>query len=220
MMNISISQGRPIATICCAILLAAALAGCGPRPAEQPDPPAAAPAAPGDAVATTLFGPITLDDVRRQHVSLPLGGLAGVHPARIDQASPAQLEEAAREVAARMAAARAFDQDASTTLTEQAERHILSQRQPLYQGYLRMEYVDGRLDPVSDEEVLEYYEQNKPEFLEPFGFRLRHLILTTYEPYVVAEGDTLESIAERISEDRAKADLIRADLVGRPLRRE
>ncbi|HOE96695.1 MAG TPA: peptidylprolyl isomerase [Candidatus Sumerlaeota bacterium] len=80
--------------------------------------------------------------------------------------------------------------------------------------------LEAKLVEPPEAVVTAYYEEHKPEFKQNFGFKMRHLILLTYEPYIVAEGDTLESIAEKISGDAANADNIRADIAGKPARRE
>ncbi len=224
------------------------LAGCSPRPDDTTQAPAtpAAEATPqtvsqsdSGIIARTAHGDITLDDLRYQHLVRPFQSLMNLDPrqlpastpievqraanlffSRPELATPEQLDKAARELAARLAAATAFENEADTTTTLQAQQFIDSQQQDLYGRFLSVSKVDMNLDHIDDATVAAYYDQHKMEFRQPFGFRMRHLILTTYETYEVLEGDTLESIAERISGDESKAEQIRADLAGRPLRRE
>ena len=82
--------------------------------------------------------------------------------------------------------------------------------------------IENRIPRPSDAEIEAYYEGHKTTSLIriPFQFRMRHLIRLTYELYTVEEGDTLESIAERITNDASRADEIRLNTATRPLRRE
>lgn len=62
---------------------------------------------------------------------------------------------------------------------------------------------------ISEEDVRARYEEVKDErFAQTEQLTLRHMFFSTYENYVVEEGDTLESIAETISGDASLADNI------------
>jgi len=64
----------------------------------------------------------------------------------------------------------------------------------------------------SEEEVKKYYEDNKNiEFKRPFSFKMRHIFLSTYTPYVSVEGDSLESIAEKMSGNKKMMEFILRD---------
>ncbi len=62
---------------------------------------------------------------------------------------------------------------------------------------------------VTDEEITAYYEQHQEEkYTIHEQLTLRHVFLSTYETHVVEEGESLESIAEKISGDPELADRI------------
>jgi len=63
----------------------------------------------------------------------------------------------------------------------------------------------------SNEEVKQYYEDNKEKLLQPFSFSMRHIFLSTLKPYTAKEGDTLESIAKEISGDEKMVEFILSD---------
>ena len=96
-------------------------------------------------------------------------------------------------------------------------------------------HIDGKIVPPTDETINDFYENNQAEFDQKFAFRMRHLILLTYEPYVVSDEDVeaanagdqpveealmagLKAIAERISGDPAKYEGVRLDASGKPAR--
>lgn len=72
--------------------------------------------------------------------------------------------------------------------------------------------VIDKIPEASEEECKQYYEDNKKEkFRRPFSFKMSHIFLSTYVPYVAVEGDTLEGIAEKISKDKGMVEFILGD---------
>ena len=194
------------------------------RPAATPRPAAALPgptrAEFARKVATTDYGDITLSTLYAFHNSVGIPSLADTQPGRLDDATPEQLRLAAEYIGARLAAAAEFEASEPTTLTQAIRDYEKTQRQQLINNYVVEQLVTAKLDPVPESAIQEYYDKHKAEYVQPFQFRMRHLILMTYAPYVVQEGDTLESIAERESGDASKAAMIRSKVEGTPPRRE
>lgn len=71
----------------------------------------------------------------------------------------------------------------------------------------------GEIEP---EAIEKYYEENKEQFLRHEQLTFRHIFLSTYEPYSVQEGDSLESIAQKVAGDAALADQILSNETKRP----
>ncbi len=72
-------------------------------------------------------------------------------------------------------------------------------------------YILEKAKKVSDEDIKNYYEQNKEQYLQPFSFKIRQIYLSTYKPYTVQQGDTFESIAEKISKSKDMVSFIITD---------
>ncbi|MCE5230717.1 peptidyl-prolyl cis-trans isomerase [bacterium] len=201
-------------------LMVLMIAGCQKQAAEQGQgAPVAKETKTTQVVATTKNGPITIEDIRLYQQALGIDALGAAAPKSITTKTSGVLE-AAKWIATVEAASAAMKTDAPTSMTQQANAYLDQSIGQMVTKYLVSKYVDEKLDPVSDAALNKYYNDHKDEFRIPFRFRMRHMILTTYEPYTVGPEDTLESIAERISGSKEKASLIRADVIGRPLRRE
>ncbi|MBN1900769.1 peptidylprolyl isomerase, partial [Candidatus Sumerlaeota bacterium] len=72
--------------------------------------------------------------------------------------------------------------------------------------------VMDKVPEASEDECKQYYEDNKKEkYGRPFSFKMRHIFLSTYLPYVAVKGDTLEGIAEKICKDKGKVEYILKD---------
>jgi len=70
---------------------------------------------------------------------------------------------------------------------------------------------------ISEDDVRERYEEVKEEtYRQEEQLTLRHIFFSTYEIYEVIEGDTLESIAERITGDASAVDRILSAETRRP----
>lgn len=81
-------------------------------------------------------------------------------------------------------------------------------------------YYERNVKPLipqpTDEEVATFYEANKARFAVPEQYTFRTLFLGTYEEYTVQEGDTLRSIASKISGDESKFAQILSKETKRP----
>lgn len=222
--------------IACLALTGLVLTGCQPRPKTADSQPDSAQdkSSPVEekVVATANGAPISLEKIRLyQYINKFNQGMGipalPVAPPAITEKTSGVLE-VARKIATIEASAAEMKKDAPTTLTQQFNQMIDQTMPQLVTKYLVLKNVDDKLDPISTEQSNKFYNEHKQEYYIPFQFRMRHLILMTYEPYTVTAGDLaaeggldpLESIAERVSGSKDKASLIRADLLGRPLRRE
>jgi parvulin-like peptidyl-prolyl isomerase len=64
---------------------------------------------------------------------------------------------------------------------------------------------------ISETQWREYYEENKDKYFYPAQYYFRMIFLSTYIPYTVQEGDTLDAIARMISKDpELKSSIISA----------
>jgi parvulin-like peptidyl-prolyl isomerase len=132
-----------------------------------------------------------------------------------------QLENAARWIVSRVQACLDMKREAPERLRKTFEaRYNVSQRITTTVNRVFDSEVNARIPHVTDAQAQEYYDRHKHEYYQPFRFFMRHLFLTTYVTYEVKDGDTLESIAERVSGNKSKAGQIRWDVAQRPLRRE
>lgn len=82
---------------------------------------------------------------------------------------------------------------------------------------LYKQIVTDKLTPPTEEDLKKYYEENKDkEFRIKEELQLRHIFASTYVPYEVKPGDTLESIAKAIGGDEAQAAKILSDATKKP----
>ena len=126
----------------------------------------------------------------------------------LDNFSIENIREGIRTfVAGQAAAQRAKDQglEIPEQYQEQYDRQL--------SDFLRDEWLKGTgardVPRPTDEETLQYYEENKSLWEREELFVMRTLFLSTYKEHVVQEGETLESIAEKVCGDASKADQIR-----------
>jgi parvulin-like peptidyl-prolyl isomerase len=132
-----------------------------------------------------------------------------------------RLEKVARWIISRVQAYADMKREAPESLRKNIEfRFDVSQRVTTTINRVFDREVNARIPEVTDAQAQEYYDRHKHEYYRPFQFYMRHLFLTTYVSCEVKDGDTLESIAERVSGDKSKAGQIRWDVAQRPLRRE
>ena len=78
--------------------------------------------------------------------------------------------------------------------------------------------VTNAIRPPSEAEIAAEYEARLALYQRPFRFHMRDVFISTYEPYVVAQGDTPESIAAKVSGDPRQSVRIRSDADGHPVR--
>ncbi len=162
-------------------------------------------------VARSSLGEMTLEQlIERQRLhEVPME--PRLAPEQVAQARSTWLARLARQVAldqigeARMAAT----QDAGL-LADRAAR-IEAARLTLTLAAVESRVKTSLAEP-SSAEIVRYYDEHREDFRRRFQFSMRHIFLGTYRRYVVAEGDTLESIAERVAGDLSRLPDIRSDL--------
>lgn len=122
-----------------------------------------------------------------------------------------QIEEFVRdylfnEKIAQLASEKKLEEDAKV---KDAINNI---RQSSFSNIIYQKEVVEKCAQAAEEEVKKFYEDNKEKmFHQPLSFSMRHIFLSTYKPYTVQEGDTLESIAKKISGDEKAVEFILSD---------
>lgn len=120
-------------------------------------------------------------------------GLFEVDFARIPPMNYARSIE--ETVADELAAAKA--RELGLELSEEQRQQLNDERLDVeYRLWLLKTGVAKGIEPTSDE-IMAYYEAHKNEFLDSSQLTLKTIFATTYQPYTVVEGDTLESLAQR-----------------------
>ena len=71
--------------------------------------------------------------------------------------------------------------------------------------------VDAKMPEPTPQEIEQCYTRNTAAFKAPFSFSIRHILVSTYQEVESKPGDTLESIATKISGDASKVDYILVD---------
>ncbi len=166
-------------------------------------------------------GFVTIKDIQDFVLINQIPGLAGVQPRQVPTLANDALNSASQWISSRRIAEHDYDQMPETTPSKVYCTQVwnAARAQSLMQLLAKVEILDKMTSPT-ETQLHAYFDQHRPEFKQPFQFTMRHLILLTYKSYIVQEGDTLESIAQKISGDVKKAAEIRADLPAKPLRRE
>jgi foldase protein PrsA len=130
---------------------------------------------------------------------------------RIRNLDPKDLEEVVKdyiftEKMAGIAEKEGFTED------PKIKDQINSFKERILANLIYKKQVIDKIPTATEEECRQYYEENKKEnFRRPFSFKMTHIFISTYIPYVAVEGDTLEGIAEKISKDKKMVELILAD---------
>lgn len=131
------------------------------------------------------------------------------------------MRDAARQVAASQEAAQAVAKSTDTQLKLDCSANLPALKSRIFVTQVFNTEVMDKITSPTEAQIQAFYEKHKPELKQPFQFKIRFLLLLTYERYVVKDAsETLESIAQRVSGDPAQAANIRADVESRPLRRE
>lgn len=127
---------------------------------------------------------------------------------RVRNMKPKELEEFVgdyifREKMAKIAEKEGFTGD------EKIQNQMKSIKERILANLIYKSEVLDKIPVASEEECKQYYEDNKKEnFRRPFSFKMSHIFLSTYMPYVASEGDTLEGIAEKMSKDKKMVEFI------------
>ncbi len=199
-------------------LATAALAQPAPPPGPQEPPPGvdAEPLA-EDTPILRFHGEreLTVQEVQILNSLRPQedGGILNHH---IPMARGEVLEELGRYLAAHdVMAERAREE--GLELTDEQRNHIENTSSQYASSLLFEEEIAGQFGEPAEEELHELYEEQKDErFHQQEELRMRHIYVSTYEPYRVEAGDTLESIAREISGEEEKAEYILSDETKRP----
>ncbi len=194
---------------------------------ESAPPPALAapqePRSPETVVAKTAWGDITMRDLVDYYGKyLYPSGNAPVEPLVL----PDRVPEMPANWLDRLAKVLAIAQTAEKEADKVTDPDRIAKYQKSFNSWLlsyalpevKKRKVEVRITDPTQPEVKGYYEKHKLEFRQPFQFSMRHIYLATYEPYTTQRGDTLESVAEKISGDRSKANLILSNVEGNPSR--
>lgn len=84
-------------------------------------------------------------------------------------------------------------------------------------SYLYRRVVSDKMGDPPESELREIYDsQRETSYKRLEELKMRHIFVSTYLPYTVEEGDTLESIAEKVGGNAELADRILADDTKRP----
>jgi parvulin-like peptidyl-prolyl isomerase len=194
--------------------------GAGVRP--KPAPIAYVAPRPWNAkIAKSAAGTLSLDQLRDYAATGAVKPLQGENPDKVAALPLAMLKDGAQYVVARQQGEaellKSGNQTAISECNEAYEQQVMSKTaQRLYQTS-----VASKVTTPSQEVISTYFTQHKAEFVRPAYFKMRHMILYTYQPYIVkADDKDLESIAKQVNGDVKTADMIRSDVEQRPLRRE
>jgi len=137
---------------------------------------------------------------------------------RLRSLNPDQLEEFVKEYLfkeklAAEAKEKNFDDD--TKIQDQLKYN----RSQIIANLLYKQEILDKVPEVAEEELKQYYEDNKEEkYKQHFTFKMRHIYISTYKPYTVKEGDTLEKIAGKISGNKKMMEYILTDDEDKELR--
>lgn len=217
----------PISLLLVSIGLAAGLAVAQPGAVPRGKAPAAqthlryvAPRPVETVVAKTVQGDLTIKDLQLYNQAGLLTDYRSFSDLRLSALPSEKLKDVARWIALRGAAASEAAKSTDPKLVPFVRGGLESQlNQTIISHVVRTEIQDKATSPTQ-QEIEAYYEKHKLALKIPFNFSIRLLLLQTYEPYRVKQGDTLESIAQAISGDTKQAENIRADIDAHPLRRE
>jgi parvulin-like peptidyl-prolyl isomerase len=126
-----------------------------------------------------------------------------------DRYLPSQIEAAIRETVTNLAAgAAARERGLQVPDPDELER---GSNDVAVRIWLRRNGV-MEASRINDADVEAFREQHRDKLMLEETLKLRHMFFPTYEEVTVEEGDTLESLSERINGDRAKAShILRAD---------
>lgn len=107
--------------------------------------------------------------------------------------------------------------EAGVELTEEQTEQVNRAVERFANGYLYRRVVTDKMTDPPEDELREIYEsQLETTFKQLEELKMRHIFVSTYLPHTVEEGETLESIAEKIGGNAELADRILSDETKRP----
>jgi parvulin-like peptidyl-prolyl isomerase len=181
-----------------------------PDAEETPTPVIPADAAPdkiNEVVATVGGKDVTRTMLFWYNAAMPK---SGVTASDVFKLPPSGLKKIVDDLAiTREAAKRALAPNSGVSTETMAAYDAARER--ILAEMVEAREVDAKIPEASSQEIEECYSRNKTVFTSPFSFCIRHIFVSTYQPVVSKEGDTLESLAKTISGDAKKADGILVD---------
>lgn len=137
----------------------------------------------------------------------PLGAL-DIADFDLSKATPDAVKEAVEQTAVQAEAARRA-REAGLEMEDARDDRMHRDLEMIEQRIWLFETgILGDTD-VTDEQVRAQYDADAARsYTTPEQLAMRHIFLSTYEEYLVQAGDSLESIAEKITGDRSAADRI------------
>jgi hypothetical protein len=218
------------------------ISGCGEKPvppeisrtpaeATEPSVPAVQPENPGwsenQLVAEYKGGALRIREIQDFVEYNQILGLEKLRPENVLNLDHEKLRQVALWPAISDLALKDLEGQNDPDLLKYCEELYPQNKERAFMLYLVNTHIYDHLQEFSEERIREYYEKHKVKYKQPFQFHMRHLILLTYQPYVVTESDIeddsfsdMEKIAERLSGDKTLASNIRMDVPGRPLRHD
>lgn len=128
-------------------------------------------------------------------------------PRRLYQADADELRPLLEDLAVSCRVRRdAADTLSTASLTRMAELEAAALITLLYERD-----VLSKIEPVSPQEIEEYYRENSEVFTSPLAFSIRHIFVSNYEEVLTQPGDTLEGLAQRIAGDPSQVQSILVD---------
>lgn len=101
-------------------------------------------------------------------------------------------------------------------LSDRYHEFVEADRQRFAENLIFQEEVEPLIPQMTEEEVQAYYDLHKDVYTMAKYFRFQTLFLSTYQKHVVEEGESLRSIAAKISGDETAFERILSDETKRP----
>ncbi|MCD6384939.1 peptidylprolyl isomerase [Candidatus Sumerlaeota bacterium] len=152
---------------------------------------------------------LTVSDVEFILQNRPSRQLRLLPGTRIQNIPPERLKEIIKEIVAEELI---YDKALKEKfqLPEKDKKRLENTKNQVLVQMLYKKVIEEKVPEVSEEEARKYYNENIKQFTRPFQFEIKQILLLTYEEYEVQKGDTLESIALKISGDASKKEDIRS----------
>ncbi len=126
------------------------------------------------------------------------------------------LKELAQWVAAFGVVAKEAEEK-GVSLTDEQKARVERDTDQVANSQLYKKVVTEKIEEPTEEQLKEQYEADKEtSYKIDEELKLRHIYVSTYEPYTVKTGDTLESIAKEVNGDESIAEKILSDETKKP----
>lgn len=97
------------------------------------------------------------------------------------------------------------------SLPDRIKKQLEEQEVNAFGEILYQKMIVEKVPEISEEQARKFYDDNIDRFTVPFSFSMRHVFLSTYAKYTVEQGDSLKSIANKITKDESAFDRIITD---------